>query len=138
MITRRETLTAAIGAAAFMALPISARASAVEASIASFTGGAQISDGGVTLIAPEIAENGESVPVEVDAPGATEILILATGNPTPEVVRVGFGDASGASRLSTRLRLGETQEVVALARMADGSILRGVAEVRVTIGGCGG
>ncbi len=138
MITRRTTLSAGLGAAALAVLPLKVAASAVDEAITRFTGGAAISDGGITVIAPEIAENGESVPVEIDAPGASEIMILATGNPTPAVVRVRFGEASGTSRLATRLRLGETQDVVALAKMPDGSVLRGATEVRVTIGGCGG
>lgn len=138
MLTRRSTLALGLGAAAVTIVPLKASASAVDEAIADFTGGAAISDGGVTIIAPEIAENGENVPVEVEAPGATEIMILATGNPTPAVARVRFGEAAGAPRLATRLRLGETQEVVALARLADGSVIRGGTEVRVTIGGCGG
>lgn len=138
MLTRRETLAYGAGAGLLAVLPVGAYASAVDDAIHAFTGGAAISDGGVTVIAPEIAENGENVPVEIDAPGASEIAIFATGNPTPAVTQIRFGEAAGNTRLATRVRLGETQEVLALAKMPDGSVLRGVAEVRVTIGGCGG
>lgn len=140
MLTRRSTMALGLGTAALTLIPLSAQASLseVDKAIADFTGGAGFTDGGVTVIAPEIAENGEAVPVEVDAPGAVAIMVLAPGNPTPRVIDARFGEASGAPRLATRLRLGETQEVTAFAQMADGSFKRGTAEVRVTIGGCGG
>lgn len=140
MLTRRSTMALGLGATAATLLPLKASASipAVEDAIADFTGGAAYADEGVTVIAPEIAENGENVPVEVDAPGAVAIMLLAAGNPTPRVIDARFGEASGAPRLASRVRLGETQELVAFAKMADGSFKRGTAEVRVTIGGCGG
>ncbi len=140
MLTRRSTLSLGLGAAAVTLVPLKASASLspLDQAIADFTGGASVKDDGVTVIAPEIAENGENVPVEIMAPGAVAIMILAPGNPTPQVVRARFGEASGAPRLATRLRLGETQTVTAFAEMADGSFKRGIAEVRVTIGGCGG
>ena len=89
-----------------------------------FAAGAAVDDAGITIDAPEIAENGENVPVEVDAPGAVAIMLLAPGNPTPRVIDARFGELSGAPRLATRLRLGETQEVTAYAQMADGSYKR--------------
>jgi len=78
------------------------------------------------------------VPVEVDAPGAVAIMLLATGNPEPAVATFAFGPAAGAQRASTRIRLAKTQDVVAMARMADGSVVQAQATVKVTIGGCGG
>ena len=140
MLTRRSTLAMGLGVATVTLVPLQASASLseVDKAIADFTGGASYADEGVTVIAPEIAENGENVPVEIDAPGAVAIMVLAPGNPTPRVVDARFGEASGAPRLATRLRLGETQEIMAFAKMADGSVKRGTAEVRVTIGGCGG
>ncbi len=140
MLTRRSTLALGLGAAAVTLIPLKASAglSEVDKAIADFTGGASFTDEGVTVIAPEIAENGENVPVEVDAPGAVAIMLLAPGNPTPRVIDARFGPASGATRLSSRVRLGETQEVTAFAKMSDGSFKRGKTEVRVTIGGCGG
>ena len=138
MFTRRATMALGLGAAAFALAPRQAQASKVDEAILGFTDGAAISDGGVSLIAPEVAENGENVPIEIDAPGAREIIFIAPANPTPNVARARFGPASGASRLSTRVRLADTQDVLALAKMPDGSILRGVAQVSVTVGGCSG
>ncbi len=138
MLTRRDTMAMGLGVAAVAMVPGAAIASAVDDAIAAFTGGASVTDGGVTIDAPEIAENGNTVPIAVDAPGATEILLLAAGNPTPGVAKFGFGEGAASSRAATRIRLGGTQDVVAIAKMADGTYARGAVEVKVTIGGCGG
>lgn len=135
--TRRETLAIGAGAALAAALPGAVMA-AGETEIEAFTGGASVGTGGVTLTAPEIAENGNTVPIEVDAPGATEILVLALGNPTPPVAQFKFGALAGDQSASTRIRLAGTQEVIAIAKMADGSFVQDVKTVKVTIGGCGG
>ncbi|WP_420859099.1 thiosulfate oxidation carrier protein SoxY [Marivivens marinus] len=135
--TRRDTLLMAMSATAAAMLPFRASA-AVEDNIAAFTGGAEVGEGGITLTAPEIAENGNTVPIEVSAPGAVSIMVLAAGNPTPPVATFNFGPLAGAQMASTRIRLAGTQDVVAIAKMADGSFVRTSAEVKVTIGGCGG
>ncbi len=136
-LNRREALVLAIGAAAVAAIPLPALAK-VEDAVAAFTGGAAVGEGGITLTAPEIAENGNTVPISVDAPGAAEILVLAAGNPTPGVCRASFGESAGAHMFSTRIRLAGTQDVIAIAKMADGSFVRTQREIKVTIGGCGG
>jgi sulfur-oxidizing protein SoxY len=94
--------------------------------------------GALTLNAPEIAENGNTVPIQVGAEGAVAIMVLATGNPTPGVATFTFGELAGAHMASTRIRLAGTQDVVAVAKMADGSFKQASANVKVTIGGCGG
>ncbi len=135
--TRRDTLLMAAGATVASVLPFAARADVAE-SIAAFTGGAPMADAGITLTAPEIAENGNTVPVEVSAPGATAIMVLATGNPNPAVGTFNFGPLAGSQMASTRIRLASTQTVQAIAKLADGSYAQASAEVKVTIGGCGG
>lgn len=135
-LTRRDTLALGLGAVATLALPIHPAVAAVEDRIAAFTGGAAVMEGGVTLTVPEIAENGASVPVGVAAPGAVAIMLLATANPEPGVATARFGAGIGAPGLSTRIRLSGTQDVVAIARMADGSYARASATVIVTVGGC--
>ncbi|WP_085528141.1 thiosulfate oxidation carrier protein SoxY [Maritimibacter sp. HL-12] len=135
--TRRETLVIGAGGIALLAVT-PAMASAVEEAVAAFTGGAAVTDGGVEITAPEIAENGNVVPIEVSAPGAEEIMVLATGNPSPPVCSVSFGPGSASQRLSTRIRLARTQDVLAMARMSDGSFVQATRAVKVTIGGCGG
>ncbi|MGB0506059.1 MAG: thiosulfate oxidation carrier protein SoxY [Pikeienuella sp.] len=139
-LTRRHALGLAVGAGAATLLPLRAFAasSEAEAAIAAFTGGADVAEGGVTLTAPEIAENGNTVPVAVEAAGATSILLLAGGNPSPGVAQFNFGALAAASQASTRIRLAGTQDLIAVAKMADGSFVAAAQTVKVTIGGCGG
>lgn len=136
-LTRRESILLAMGASAAVMVPFRAMA-AVEENIAAFTGGAAVGEGGITLTAPEIAENGNTVPVDVDAPGAVAIMVLAAGNPNPAVATFNFGPLAGAQAASTRIRLAGTQNVIAIAKMPDGSFVQASKEVKVTIGGCGG
>ena len=136
-LTRRNAL--AIGAGAFAAtiLPFQATAAADEALMA-FTGGADAGEGGITVTSPEIAENGNTVPVSVDAPGAVSILLLADGNPDPKTAQANFGPLAAAQKVSMRIRLAGSQNIVAVAKMADGSFIKASNPIKVTIGGCGG
>lgn len=140
-LTRRDVMALGAGGAALAMLPLPAAAAdqaALDAAIKKFTGGAATKDGGVKLTAPEIAENGNTVPIEVEAEGATEILVLAPNNPLPSAFTVSFGQLSGASSASTRIRLAGTQDLTAIAKMKDGSFAMAKRTVKVTIGGCGG
>ena len=136
-LSRRDTLALGLGAVALTIMPYRAIAAADDL-IAAFTGGAEVTDGGVTLTAPEIAENGNTVPIEVSAEGATAIMVLAAGNPTPGVATFNFGPLAGSQAAKTRIRLAGTQDVIAVAKMADGSFAKAQKNVKVTIGGCGG
>lgn len=136
-LTRRDALALGLGATAASFLPFRAMAAADEA-IAEFTGGAATGSDGLTLTAPEIAENGNTVPISVDAPGAEAIAVFASGNPTPKVVTFNFGPMAGSQSATTRMRLAGTQDVIAIAKMPDGSFIQASALVKVTIGGCGG
>ena len=136
-LTRRHTLMMAFGSAVAALLPVRAFA-ALEDDIAAFTGGANVGSEGITLIAPEIAENGNTVPIEVIAPGAKAIIVFASGNPVPAVATFNFGPLAASQSAVTRIRLAGTQDVVAIARMPDGTFVQTSQEVKVTIGGCGG
>ena len=155
MTDRRQILTVAAGAAALALLPLGVLAQAADAAaadtaapatsnktpdeiIAEFTGGAEVTDGGVTLTAPEIAENGNTVPISVAAPGAEAILVIASGNPAPEAATFRFGPLAGSQEASTRIRLAQTQDVLAIAKLPDGTFGRASTNIKVTIGGCGG
>ncbi|MEI4197874.1 thiosulfate oxidation carrier protein SoxY [Roseovarius sp. E0-M6] len=136
-LTRRKVMIMGTGAMVAFGLPMAANA-AGEDLIEAFTGGAEMAESGVTLTAPEIAENGNTVPIEVDADGASEIMVLALGNPTPPVATFKFGPLAASHTASTRIRLAGTQDVVAIAKMKDGSFAKATKTVKVTIGGCGG
>lgn len=136
--TRRHALVAGASAMALIAATRGAFAVTGDEAIADFTGGAEPGTTGITIKAPEIAENGNVVPVEVEAPGAEEIALVAPGNPSAEIARIKFGPAAGSQRISTRVRLAKSQDVTALARMPDGSFVMTSQPVKVTVGGCGG
>ncbi len=146
-ITRRNALMFGAAGVASVSFGLSAFAKEMttEEAVASFVGGIEPSEMRIEIDAPEIAENGNSVPIEVSVESAMEgddmveeILVLASGNPNPGVATFRFSALSGEARASTRIRLAKTQDVVALARMKDGSIHRATRAIKVTIGGCGG
>ena len=138
-MTRRGALTMGAGLAALAALPaLPVLAATGDEAMMAFTGGATPGEGGIFLTTPEIAENGNTVPVSVSAPGAVAIALFAAGNPNPEVGVFSFGPLAASQSATTRIRLAGTQDVVAIAKMADGSFVQARNEVKVTIGGCGG
>lgn len=136
--TRRDVLVLGAASAALSLSGLPVFASATDDAISAFTGGAEASEGGITLTAPEIAENGNTVPIAVAAPGAVAITVIATGNPQPGIATFNFGPLAGSQAGSTRVRLAKTQDVVAIAKMEDGTFRKTSATVKVTIGGCGG
>jgi sulfur-oxidizing protein SoxY len=92
----------------------------------------------IVIKAPDIAENGAVVPVEVSSniPGTTEIAIFAEKNPTP--LAGTYTLSNGAQGfISTRIKMGQTALVRAVV-MAGGKTYTAAKEVKVTIGGCGG
>lgn len=106
---------------------------------ATYGSAAATASGDIKLKAPAIAENGAVTPVEVDASaisGVESITILASKNPMPMVCEYSFG-ASAEGFVSTRIKMGETQNVIAIVK-AGGKLLKAEQEVKVTIGGCGG
>jgi sulfur-oxidizing protein SoxY len=138
MFSRRDTLAIGMGSVAAVALPVPAVAFQNEARalIESFTGGAPIGEGGITLSLPDIAENGASVPVEVEAPDATAIILVGPENMQPEICTVHFGPLAGARRLFTRIRMAQSQDIIAIARLSDGSFVQTSQHVDVIVGGC--
>ncbi|MBR3371058.1 MAG: thiosulfate oxidation carrier protein SoxY [Rhodobacteraceae bacterium] len=135
--SRRRTLALGLGGLFVTVVPMRVSADA-QGLIAAFTGGAEIVEGALHITAPEIAENGNAVPVTVACPDAVSIRILAPANPNPEVCTVHFGPLAGSHSATTRIRMAETMDVIALAEMPDGTFVQAAANVRVTIGGCGG
>jgi sulfur-oxidizing protein SoxY len=92
----------------------------------------------LVIDAPEIAENGRNVPVEVrtDLAGLQSITLLSDSNPSPLLARARFTPAA-APRLALRFKLGGSGNLIAIAE-ADGKLYRAVRPVKVTAGGCGG
>jgi sulfur-oxidizing protein SoxY len=138
-LTRRNALALGSAALAVTLVPLRAFAASEKtmADIKAFAGDAVVGEGNIELTTPEIAENGNTVPVEFSAPGAKRVMLLADGNPNPGVATFSFGELGDPSG-STRIRLAGTQNVVAVAEMADGTYTQVAKAVKVTIGGCGG
>ena len=113
--------------------------------LSKMTNGSKGTEGRVTVKLPEIAENGRTVPITivVDSPMTKDnyvksVHVVAELNPSPEVISFNLSPGMGKAEVSTRMRLGKTQNVRAAAIMSDGSVFTGTREVKVTIGGCGG
>lgn len=146
---RRQVLMLGAGAAAIAALGIPGGPAYAkndyEEVIAKFTGGKTPTPGKVKLDLPEIAENGNTVPmtVSVESPmtpqsHVTDVLVVTDGNPRAGVATFHFSPASGIAEANTRIRLATSQNIIAVAKMNDGNFFTASKAVKVTIGGCGG
>lgn len=149
-VTRRKVFALSAGAASAAIFGVGSPSAwaAVEdtqKAIDALTGGTAPQTGRITLTAPEIAENGNTVPISISVESpmtegdyVESVTLLAEGNPNPEVATFRFTAFSGSADATTRIRLAKTQNVIAIARMSDGSVYTDRKEVKVTIGGCGG
>ena len=93
----------------------------------------------ITFTAPDIAENGAVVPIGASTtlPGVKRIAFLVETNPTTLAGVFDFTDAVETG-VKTRIKMGQTSNVLAVAIMGDGKVLYAQKEVKVTLGGCGG
>ena len=93
----------------------------------------------VTIIGPDIAENGAVVPLGASTTlaGVKQLLILVEKNPSSLVAVFNLSDSVDAN-MSTRAKMGQSSDVYAVAVMNDGRTLFAKKEVKVTLGGCGG
>ncbi len=143
--TRRQALYVGASAAAIgVTSPAQAQqhivdpdAITAEQAEAAFVRGASVRTGGVHIDLPDVVDDGYRVLVTLEAPGASEVMLIAPGNPIPPVLNVTFGGKSASQRVVTRMRLGQSQTVVALARLPNGDIRRATRAVEVLVGGCG-
>lgn len=146
--TRRRVL--AVGALGGMVAALAPRLAVakpedVAAAIKKLYGDKKAADGKVKLEMPQIAENGNVVPVTVsvesamtDADYVKAVHLFAEGNPIPAVATFYFTPLCGKAVCSTRIRMAATQNIVAVAETSKGELYTGKTEVKVTIGGCGG
>ena len=143
--SRREFLLAAglgLGCVA-LARPAGATPAAMEAAIRAVVGSAPVTPGKVTLDLPPLVENGNTVPLTItvespmtEADHVRAIHVFTEKNPQPDVVSFRFGPRAGRASVATRMRLADTQTVVALAEMSDGSFRSARADVVVTLAAC--
>jgi sulfur-oxidizing protein SoxY len=115
----------------------------MQAAIAQVIGDAKLNEGRVKLDIPPLVENGNTVPcsVTVESPMTADdhvkaIHVFNERNPQPNVISVHLGPRAGRASFATRIRLADTQNVVAIAQMSDGSFWSTSVEVIITLGAC--
>ncbi len=142
--TRRDFLIAA-GGIGLASAAVSARATpaAMREAIRKVAGTAVIRRGRVKLDIAPLVENGHSVAmsVAVDSPMTAAdhvkaIHVFTEKNPLPDVISVFLGPRAGRAGISTRIRLADTQTVIAVAQLSDGSFWSASADVIVTLAAC--
>ncbi len=147
LLTRRSALTLGAGIVATLLAPDKGMATPAEADaeIAKFTGGKAAEAGKIAIDLPEIAENGNVVPlsISVDSPMSavdyvSDILIVSDGNPFPGVIKFQLTPMSGRAEAATRIRLAATENVIVVAKTSAGKLYTARKLVKVTVGGCGG
>lgn len=152
MLNRREMLARSATVAGLMAAaglwPAAAQAAWNQAAfdaknmgdlMKALGAGAPAESKDVTVTGPDIAENGAVVPVGASSalPGVKRLLILIEKNPAMLAADFSVTDAVEPS-FKTRVKMGQSSNVIAVAMMADGKVLFAQKEVKVTLGGCGG
>jgi sulfur-oxidizing protein SoxY len=148
--SRREFLRVAGGVVAGLGLgavvtvrPASATPAEMQEAIRSVVGSARVTPGKVKIDLPPLIENGNAVPltISVDSP-MTEaehvraVHVFTEKNPQPYVVTFHLGPRAGRARVATRMRLADSQNVVAICELSDGSLWSDSAAVVVTLAAC--
>ena len=147
--TRRRFLGLAGSAAVLGVVPIvtlrpaEATPAMLTPAINNVTQGAPVRTGKVKLDVPPLVENGNTVPmtVSVDNPMTAEnhvksIHVFNEKNPQPNIGNFYFGPNAGRAQVSTRIRLADSQKVVAIAKLSDGSFWSVSVDVVVTLAAC--
>ena len=147
--SRRQFLGLAGSAAVLGALPVvtirpaEATPAMLASAIRNVTGGAAVRTGKVKLDIPPLVENGNTVPmtVSVNHPMApedhvTSIHVFNERNPQANIANFHLGPRNGRAQVSTRIRLADSQKIVAIARLSDGSFWSASVEIVVTLAAC--
>ena len=152
MLERRAVLARSATVAALMAttglLPAAAQAAwnanafdakSMADAVKALGGSAPVESKDVVITGPDIAENGAVVPVgaSTTVPGVKRLLLLVEKNPNTLAAAFDISDAVDAN-ISTRVKMGQSSNVYAVAVMADNKVLFAQKEIKVTLGGCGG
>ena len=147
--TRRKFLGLAGSAAVLGAVPIvtlrpaEATPASMAAAIRTIVGEAVVRTGKVTLEVPPLVENGNTVPMTVSVSNpmtpddyVRSIHVFNEKNPQPNIGNFYLGARAGRAQVSTRIRLADSQKIVAIARMSDGSFWSVSVDVVVTLAAC--
>jgi sulfur-oxidizing protein SoxY len=146
MATRRRFLIGAGGIVLVAALPgerATATPDAMQAAVRAVVGNASVRKGRIKIELPPLVENGNAVSLGItvdspmtDANHVKAIHVFTEKNPQPNVVSFQLGPRAGTAKIATRMRLADTQTVVAIAEMSDGSFWSDEVEVVVTLAAC--
>jgi sulfur-oxidizing protein SoxY len=116
---------------------------AMRAAIRAWTSGARVNEGRVTIDIAELIDNGNAVPITLAvaspmtaADHVAGLALFAERNPLPEVAVFTLGPRAGKAEVSTRIRLATSRQLVAIARLSDGSYWQQVVKVIVTLAAC--
>ena len=138
---RRDLLV--LGLAAVSARTAWAAAPDLQAAVQAWAAGAPVRAGKVRLEVAPLVENGNAVPITVSVDSAMSaddrvvgIAVFNERNPQREVAAFAFGPRAGAATASTRIRLATSQQLVAVARLGDGSCWSHTVDVVVTLAAC--
>jgi sulfur-oxidizing protein SoxY len=147
--TRRRFLALTGGAAVLGAVPAAvikpakATPAMMAAAMREITGAAVVRAGKIKLEVPPLVENGNTVPmtVSVTSPMTAEdhvksIHVFVEKNPQPNVGNFVLGPRAGRAQVSTRIRLADSQKIVAIAKLSDGSFWSATVDVVVTLAAC--
>jgi len=142
-VKRRDFLAGAAGA---FALPGAALAQVdpLDPLVWVVTNGAPVRKGRVTLVLPQLADNGNSVPIRitVDSPMTAadhvkSIHLFAEKNHLPRILEVQLGSYNGKAMVSSRVRVATSQQLTAVAVLSDGSLWSAAADIEVVTSECG-
>jgi sulfur-oxidizing protein SoxY len=141
---RRDVIVGAVGlAGAVWARTATANADELAAMIKQFAAGAPVREGRVEFEIAPLVENGNTVPITVrvqspmsEADHVKAIAIFNESNPQRDVANFFLGPRSGRATVSTRIRLATSQQLVAVAKMSDGSCWTKTVDVLVTLAAC--
>jgi sulfur-oxidizing protein SoxY len=144
-LSRRHMLqgTGAVAVASVLVHPASATPASMQGAIRKVVGEGKVTVGRVRLEIAPLTENGNSVTcaINVESPMTAKdhvkaIHLFNEKNPQPNVISAHLGPRAGRARLQTRIRLSDTQTVIAIAELSDGSFWSHSANVIVTLGAC--
>jgi sulfur-oxidizing protein SoxY len=135
-----------VGTAAIVVLPFgpaSATPEAMAEAIKKVVGNSAVTEGRVTLDLPPLIENGNTVPlvVSVESPMTVAdhvkaIHVFNEKNPQPNVFSAQLSARNGRATVGTRIKLGDSQKIVAIAETSDGRFWSASADVIVTLAAC--
>ncbi len=139
---RRDFLAGAAGAFALRRSAL-AQVDPLDPLVRSVTDGARVRKGKVTLVLPQLADNGNSVPIRItvdspmtEADHVKSIHLYSERNPVRNMANFYLGPRAGKAEINSRVRLAGSQSVIAVAKLSDGSFWYDAAPIVVTLSAC--